>query len=124
MSPSKLKIMLIVFGIVLFSCSSFNKLTVGKKVLIGKWLGKIDDISIIVIFKKDSGSIEYYPYGKKFSFKYNIKNDSILTFSNNFSRSSHLIKFSTKNNFKLQPYPPKDDLESIDLINEVQFHRE
>lgn len=124
MAKYKSQGIILVFLIGVLFCSSIPN-QVSKKIrLVGKWCGKTDDISIIMIFKRDSGFIEYLPYNKKVSFMYRIEKDSILSISNGLNKSLHVIEFLSKDKFMLLPYPKNLNSEIIDLIDQVEFVRE
>jgi hypothetical protein len=124
MAKYKSQGIIFVFLIGVLVCSSISN-QVSKNIrLVGQWCGKTDDISIIVTFKQDSGFIEYLSYNKKVSFRYRIEKDSILSISNGFNTSSHIIEFLSKDRFMLLPYPKNLNSEIIDLIDQVEFVRE
>ncbi len=108
-------------GIIL-SCSSTFKM-IDTKLIQGKWLGRYDNIDIVLTFKKDSGSVVYFPQNKVFHFGYRFKSDSVLTISNGDKESNHQIKYLTDTTLRMSPYAVLSDSESIDLIDMVQFKR-
>lgn len=114
-------ILLFIIG-VLFCASVPNQVSKSIR-LVGEWYGKADDISIILTFNRDSGFIEYLPYNKKVSFRYRIEKDAILSLSNDFNKSSHIIDFVSKDRFMVLPYPKNLNSEMIDLIDQVEFVR-
>lgn len=124
MAKYKSQGIILAFLIGVLVCSSTPN-QVSKNIrLVGQWCGKTDNISIILTFKRDSGFIEYVSYNKKVSFRYRLEEDSILSISNGFDTSSHIIEFLSKNRFMLLPYPKNLNSEIIDLIDQVEFVRE
>lgn len=109
-------------GIIL-SCSSTFKM-IDTKLIQGKWRGTYDNIDIVLTFKKDSGSVVYFPQNKTFHFKYRFKSDSVLVITNGKKESNHLIKYLTDTTLRMSPYAALPDSELIDLIDQVQFKRQ
>lgn len=124
MAKYKSQGVILVFLIGVLFCSSAPHQVSKSIKLVAQWYGKADDISIILTFKRDSGFKEYLPYNKKVSFRYRIEKDSILSISNGFNKSSHIIEFLSKDRFMLLPYPKNLNSEIIDLIDQVEFVRE
>ncbi len=93
-----------------------------KKLIIGKWEGKADDVGAVIIFdNKQNGSLKYSNAAIPFKFKYQFKNDSVIVFIKMQSKKAYSLNL-TQNRVRFLPYP-KGMHETIELFNEMDFHR-
>jgi len=118
----QIKIYVLILISTIISCSSTFGL-INRKLIQGKWRGVYENIQMVLTFKKNSGSIVYFPQNKAFYFKYEFGNDSTLIITNGRQKSRHVIKYLTDSTLKMSPYPILTDSESIDLIDQVEFNK-
>ncbi|RZJ99408.1 MAG: hypothetical protein EOO43_26395 [Flavobacterium sp.] len=93
-----------------------------KKLILGKWEGKADKVSAVIIFDTEqNGSLKYSNAAIAFKFKYKFKSDTVIMFISKHSKATYRITLAP-NKVRFLPYP-KGTHETIELFNEMDFHR-
>lgn len=108
------------FLMIAISCSSLLSKKNGRSDLVGKWLGKWDDISVELEFQpKNKGFVTYTnPLEKKY-FNYKVKGDSITL---NYPKLVRTYKFTVDQD-KLYINSKDYKKESAEIIELIRYTR-
>ena len=93
-----------------------------KKLIIGKWEGNADNVNAVIIFDTEqNGSLKYSNAAVEVKFKYKFKSDTVIVFIWKHSKATYRISLAPSR-VRFLPYP-KGMHETIELFNEMDFHR-